>query len=178
MTPAPHPKTPDSRPPELRAVRRKATGRASQILPAFLRVICRSRIDCTPQEIIDDMRDDSLANLKLAQQNLPDYKFIREHIAILEQYTPEQLSELIKSEIEHQTPNSPYLIPICRMTERGMGGKKACWICSVIACAINRCRPTFVDAPTPTHSIWKKAPGRPPKAKPDPYRRQSETHQS
>ena len=133
------------RPPEIEKTRMKAIGKASQILPAYLRMICRSRIDCTPIEVLDQARKIALSDLRIAQQTLPDYQFIKEHTAIASQYTPDQLLDLIADEIDRQTPKNPYITNTCRMMDRGTGSKKACWICPIIPASLRRCRPAFID---------------------------------
>lgn len=135
---------PPDRPHKIQKARMVAIGKASQILPSHLRMICRSRLDCTPIEVLDHARTMGLSELTAAKQRLPDYEFINEHHAILHQYKTVQLLNLIEDEIDAQTPKTPYSTPTCRLIERGAGGKKACWNCPVISAALRRCRPVFL----------------------------------
>ncbi len=153
MTPPPKP--PGNRPHELQTLRMKALGKASQILPSYLRIVCRSRLDCTPLEVLDQARMIGRMDLATAHNRLPDYEFIVKHDAIMHQYTTEQILDLIEEEIERQTPKSPYSTPPCRLTERGAGGKKACWICPVITATLQRLKPAFLPDTHPPRNPHK-----------------------
>jgi len=153
------PKTTKNRPHELQAARMKAIGKASQILPSYLRMVCRSRLDCTPIEVLDHARIMAKTELHAARQRLPDYHFVEVHEAIVHQYTTEQILDLIIDEIDHQTPKTPYSQATCRLMERGAGGKKACWICPIMTATIQRLRPAFLPDTPPARPPHKPYTG-------------------
>jgi len=71
-------------------------GKKAQLLPRYIRVVCRSRIDYTPDEILDYMHRQTLTNL-LKWDKLEKYGFAQHHALVLRKYDTSGLLELIHS---------------------------------------------------------------------------------
>lgn len=113
-------------------------GKISQVLPAYLRVVCRARFDCTPDEVIDIARAETTAALHQAIADGYDYRFVHEHIAIIETIPPADIMQEITEEISagHKNPLLQHLISACPMQAHRGTQKTArtqCWSCPVIS---------------------------------------------
>ncbi len=74
----------------------KIMGKKAQLLPRYIRVVCRSRIDYTPDEILDYMHRQTLTNL-LKWDKLEKYGFAQHHALVLRKYDTKGLLDIIHS---------------------------------------------------------------------------------
>ena len=121
-------------------------GKISQLLPTYLRVICRARFDCTPPEVLDIARAETTTKLNQAIANGYEYAFVREHLAIIETMTPGDIMQALDDEVSAGTKNPllQHLISACPMQSHAGSNKTArtrCWTCPVISDTLRKLKP-------------------------------------
>lgn len=98
-------------------------GRYSQLFPSYLRIVCRSRIDYTPAEILDKLRDSGMENLK-TWERFGVYRFAAIHYEAFRTYTPDAALLLISG-----IRSNDYLVqcPYIRSEK-----KTSCFMCGMV----------------------------------------------
>jgi hypothetical protein len=97
-------------------------GKAAQIMPSWIRAVCRSRLDYDEDELLNHMKDRNIDILE-ASKFKTIYNFIDFHISILSVGTPGEIRQFVRSR-QKQHAN---MYNFCRYETDGK--KKGCWSC-------------------------------------------------
>lgn len=114
-----------------------AVGKAAQILPAYLRIICRSRFDCTPVELLEISQTIALDSIDELKEAGMSYRFLDEHRAIISEVPPADILALIEGRIgtDNHSPLLARMIGTCPLQQFNgpmKTAKSKCWSCSII----------------------------------------------
>ncbi len=109
--------------------------RAGQIAPSFLRMVCRSRHECVPPEILEEARLIALRDLKRMMLKY-DYAFLQNYEFVMSK----SIGTIIRVVEDASTdrPDSRFFESgkgRCRIrtfTGNGKSAKTLCWSCPVI----------------------------------------------
>lgn len=119
-----------------------AIGKAAQILPSYIRVICQSRIDSrTEPEVLDVARHIALSKISDARDAGMNYDFFAVHEGIITDTDPSHILSLIEHEINSptQSPLLAYVTNSCPLQAYNGAARTAktkCWYCPVITTVI------------------------------------------
>lgn len=125
----------------------KAIGKAAQILPSYLRLICRARIDCTPPEMLEVAKMIALDNIAAQAQEGPAFAFLERHRMIIEAHDPADLMDRLEHKVgggQGSALMSRMAGGTCAMQAHAGAMKTAksrCWSCSIIADLIRDLKP-------------------------------------
>lgn len=147
-------------------------GRAGQILPAFIRIVCRARLECVPIEILDEARRIAKRDVSRVQR-IYSYSFLDDYAKVLSNPI-ERIVEVVRERTNEQgnTPRFIYTSGKCRVESSQVNGKSAktlCWSCPIISEIISDLStlpdiPPEEDAPKPRNTgkidnLFKRKPG-------------------
>lgn len=108
----------------------KIVGRLSSLIQSYTRSCCRSSYDGTDIDTLDEYRRLAIKMLSIYED---DYTFVRKHIALLEEFTPEKVISIIKT--------SRIKVISCGATDGTQGlPKTACLHCKEIGLFIETMR--------------------------------------
>lgn len=119
-----------------------AIGKAAQILPSYVRIICQSRIDSrTEPEVLEVARQIALSKIDDARAAGMDYDFFTTHAGIITDTDPSHILALIDRELSSpvQSPLLSYVTNSCPLQAYNGAAKTAktkCWYCPVITTVI------------------------------------------
>jgi len=109
-------------------------GKISQIMPAWVRAVCRSRLDYDEDEILELYRKQSIGMLE--NSHLRDrFRFIEKHIYVLEIATPEKVRRIITAQ-ERMGAKTTGMFVFCRY--QADDKKRACWSCRHVRTVISK----------------------------------------
>ena len=102
-------------------------GKISQVMPQWVRAVCRSRIDYDEDEIAEYFRQQNIATLE--KTHLRDrFSFIEKHIGILTTVKPGEVRKIAKKRMLIKHGETGFLA--CRYQTEGK--KFVCWSCPMV----------------------------------------------
>lgn len=116
----------------------RAIGKAAQILPAYIRIICQTRIDGRAEpELLEISKQIALQKIETARAGMGEYAFFDQHESIISDSDPSHILALLDREIDSPTksPMLAYVTNACPLQAHHGTAKTAktkCWYCPVI----------------------------------------------
>ena len=116
----------------------KAIGHAAQMLPAYLRVVCRSRFDCTPYEVLEIARQETTDKIQALKDEGFNYVFLDEHHEIVIKTPIDEILIVIEGNLTGgiKNPLLQHMMNQCPMQAHNGSNKTArskCWTCPIIS---------------------------------------------
>jgi hypothetical protein len=97
-------------------------GKTAQIMPSWIRAVCRSRLDYDEDELLENMKDKDIEILE-ASKYKKQFNFVDKHIAILSVASPKGVRRFVRA-LQHKSPSQ---YGFCRYETDGK--KQVCWSC-------------------------------------------------
>ena len=102
-------------------------GKISQVMPQWVRAVCRSRIDFDEDEIAEYFRQQNIATLE--KTHLRDqFAFIERHIGILSTVKPGEVRKIASKRMRLKYGETGFMT--CRYQTEGK--KFVCWSCPMV----------------------------------------------
>jgi hypothetical protein len=97
-------------------------GKTAQIMPSWIRAVCRSRLDYDEDELLEHMKEKDIEILE-ASKFKGKFNFVDKHISILSVASPRGVRKFVRSR-QHQSAKQ---FSFCRY--EADGNKRDCWSC-------------------------------------------------